>query len=135
MKITVDTNVLVRVATGDDKAQSAQARQIMLSARSVVVPLPCILEFVWVLRSVYRFSRAEVTQAVQALVESSKIVVDAAAVHAGLRVYAAGGDFADGLIAAAGADMGGEVFISFDRKAVRQISATGLTARHVDEAA
>lgn len=133
MKITADTNLLVRVATADDGDQAARARRIMTMAESIVVPLPCILEFAWVLRSVYRFSRDEVAQALLVLIDSNKVTTDAAAVHAGLRVHAAGGDFADGIIAAAGAGMGGEAFVSFDREAVRQIAGIGLAARHASE--
>jgi len=135
MKITADTNLLVRVATGDDDKQAATARQILMTAESVIVPLPCILEFVWVLRSVYGFSRDDVAGALRALIESGKVMTDIVAVRAGLRVHAAGGDFADGIIAASGAGMGAETFVSFDGKAVRQIVLVGLPARHAGELA
>ena len=41
----------------------------------------------------------------------------------------ADGDFADGVIAFEGNWLGGEVFISFDRKAVELLEAKGSTAR------
>ncbi|WP_420240055.1 hypothetical protein ACOBR2_04230 [Telmatobacter bradus] len=47
-------------------------------------------------------------------------------IQAGLRVLAAGGDFADGAIAYEGAWMGGETFVSFDRKTVRLLAQQGM---------
>jgi len=41
----------------------------------------------------------------------------------------AGGDFADGVIAFEGRRLGGDVFISFDRRAVAMITAGGGKAR------
>lgn len=128
MKIIVDTNLLVRVATWDNEDQSAKARDFLTMAEAIVVPLPCILEFVWVLRSVYRFSRDEVAQALGTLIDSRNVIADDAAIRAGLHVYAAGGDFADGVIAASGAAMGGDTFVSFDRKAVARIRSIGIPA-------
>lgn len=135
MKITVDTNLLVRMATEDDEAQARKALQIVSGAERVIVPLPCILELFWVLESVYRFSREEIAQSLLTLTRPANVSTDAAAIDAGLKVHAAGGDFADGVIAAAGAAMGGETFVSFDRKAVARVAAIGLPARNVDEIA
>jgi predicted nucleic-acid-binding protein len=39
------------------------------------------------------------------------------------------GDFADGVIAYEGAWLGGETFVSFDKKAVALLKAQGQTAR------
>jgi predicted nucleic-acid-binding protein len=41
----------------------------------------------------------------------------------------AGGDFADGVIAYEGSWLGGETFISFDKKAVSLIARLGLKAK------
>ena len=51
------------------------------------------------------------------------------AVEAGLAVLEAGGDFADGLIAYEGKFLGGDTFVSFDRKAVALLTKHGHTAR------
>jgi predicted nucleic-acid-binding protein len=122
MKITADTNLLVRAAVVDDEGQAASARKVMAEADAVIVPIAAVLEFVWVLRRIYRFSRPEVARAVETLIASTK-------------VHLAGGDFADGVIAAAGAGMGGETFVSFDRKAISRIMDLGLNARHPAELA
>lgn len=133
MRITADTNLLVRMATEDNEAQARKALQIVSSAERVIVPLPCILELFWVLESVYRFSREEIAESLITLTRPANVSTDAVAIEAGLRVHAAGGDFADGVIASAGAAMGSETFVSFDRKAVARVSAIGLSARHAGE--
>jgi predicted nucleic-acid-binding protein len=49
-------------------------------------------------------------------------------VEAGLTILEAGGDFADGVIAHEGRFMGGETFVSFDKRAVSLISKQGQQA-------
>jgi hypothetical protein len=51
--------------------------------------------------------------------------VDRAAAEAGLTMLAAGGDFADGVIAFEGRRLGGDIFASFDRGAVDPVAAQG----------
>ena len=48
---------------------------------------------------------------------------------AGLAVLNEGGDFADGLIAYEGTWLGGETFVSFDKKAVSLIARQGQQAK------
>ena len=133
MRITADTNLLVRMATRDDERQARAAVQAVSTASQVMIPLPCVVEFVWVLESVYGFTRGEIEAALRILVRMRNVVTDVTAIETGLRVHASGGDFADGAIAAAGAAMGAETFMSFDRKAVSQIKAAGLAAELVTE--
>ena len=52
MKITVDTNVLVRSCMSDDPAQASIAAKILTDAALIAIALPCLCEFVWVLRRV-----------------------------------------------------------------------------------
>ncbi len=65
MKITADTNVLVRAAMMDDRAQGALAARALLEAEAVAVTLPCLCEFVWVLMRGYGRSGAEVAAAIR----------------------------------------------------------------------
>lgn len=104
------------------------ARQAVLGADQAIVPLPCVLEFVWVLESVYRFSSPEIGLAVRTLLNMPNVKVDAAAVVVGLQIFEAGGDFADGAIAAAGSAMGSRKFVSFDRLAVAKLQQIGVSA-------
>lgn len=48
---------------------------------------------------------------------------------AGLAVLDAGGDFADGVIAYEGTWLGGDIFVSFDKKAVALLSIQGHKTR------
>lgn len=133
MKITVDTNVLVRVAVQDDPAQSALAATVMQEASLVAVPLPAICEFVWVLRRGYKLSAALIADAVQRLIKCENVVMNRPAVEAGLSVLAVGGDFADGVIAYEGNWSGAEEFVSFDKKAVSILQSQGNSARLLSE--
>jgi hypothetical protein len=51
--------------------------------------------------------------------------VDRPAVDAGLAVFEAGGDFADGVIGFEGRRLGRPIFTSFDRRAIELVAATG----------
>ncbi|MFA7668915.1 MAG: type II toxin-antitoxin system VapC family toxin [Burkholderiaceae bacterium] len=129
MRLTADTNVLVRAVLQDDPQQAAKAAALLQEAAQIAVPLPCLCELVWVLLKGAKLSRVDVTQAVRALSDSDKVVMNRPAVEAGLAVLAAGGDFADGAIAFEGSWLGGDVFVSFDRKAVSLLEAQGHTTR------
>jgi predicted nucleic-acid-binding protein len=129
MKVAVDTNVLVRAAVRDDPAQASIAAKVLTDAELIAVALPCLCEFVWVLLRVYSFQPADATAAIRALLASANVEVNRPAVEAGLSVLEAGGDFADGVIAYEGNWLGGEAFVSFDKKAVALLTAQGHSAR------
>ena len=118
MKIAVDTNVLIRAAVRDDEIQAMAADRILESAEVIAVTLPCLCEFVWVLRRLYGFDRVDIAAAIRALADTANVTLNRPAVEAGLAVLHAGGDFADGLIAYEGKWLGADTFVSFDRKAV-----------------
>lgn len=65
-----------------------------------------LCELVWVLRRVYRFSSSDCIGAIEALLASASVKVDRPAERAGLQLLAAGGDFADGVIAYGGRQLG-----------------------------
>ena len=129
MKITVDTNVLVRAAVQDNLKQSSQAAKVLQEARLVAIPLPVLCEFVWVMRRGYRMSVSLITDALYRLMNCDNVVMNRPAVEAGLSVLDAGGDFADGVIAYEGNWAGAEEFISFDKKAVAILKSQGSSAR------
>lgn len=129
MKIAVDSNVLIRAVVCDDTDQAKRAAELLTAAESIAVALPCLCEFVWVLRRVYGFSAADVGSAIRALLAASSTQTNRPAVEAGLALLEAGGDFADGVIAFEGQWLGAESFASFDRKAVALLTAQGHSAR------
>ena len=129
MKITVDTNILVRAVVRDDKRQARAAAKLLKEAELIAVPLPCLCEFVWVLRRVYNFGDQDISAAIEALLNASNVAVNRLAADAGLAILNQGGDFADGLIAYEGNWLGGETFVSFDKKAVSLIAKQGQQAK------
>jgi len=129
MKITVDTNVLVRAVVRDDQRQARAAAKLLKEADLIAVSLPCLCEFVWVLRRVYNFAQPDISAALEALLNASNVAVNRPAAEAGMAILKEGGDFADGLIAHEGNWLGGETIVSFDKKAVSLIVQQGQQAR------
>jgi predicted nucleic-acid-binding protein len=129
MRAAVDTNVLLRAVVEDDRKQAAAAAKFLRTAELVAVSLPCLCELVWVLHSVYDFGREEIVEAIESLLDAANVVVNRPAADAGLAVLKAGGDFADGAIAWEGRWLGGETFVSFDKKAVAKIAGLGELVR------
>lgn len=129
MKVAVDTNVLVRAVMRDDPAQADIAAKVLTEAQLIAVALPCLCEFVWVLLRVYSLKPSDVAAAIRALLAAANVEVNRPAVEAGLNVLEAGGDFADGVIAYEGNWLGGEIFVSFDKKAVAVLGTLGQPAR------
>ena len=129
MKVVVDANVLVRAVVRDDPAQTRVAAKVLTDAELIAIALPCLCEFVWVLRRVYNLDRQDIHAALQALLNAGNVAVNRPAVEAGLAMLDAGGDFADGVIAMEGQWLGGETFVSFDRQAVALLDKQGQAAR------
>jgi predicted nucleic-acid-binding protein len=129
VKITVDTNVLVRAVVHDDPRQGRAADKTLKHATLIAVSLPCLCEFVWVLRRVYGLRDTAIATAIRALTNAANVVTNRPAVEAGLAILEAGGDFADGVMAHEGAWLGAETFVSFDKQAVALLSEQGQAAR------
>ncbi len=121
MRVTVDTNVLVRLATRDDPEEADAAREALLKAELIAVPMPALCAFVWVLTAGYKKGAANIAAAIRRLTSNPGVQVDHQAVTAGLHLLEAGGDFADGVIAHQGRALGGEIYLTFDRKAERRV--------------
>ena len=82
MKITVDTNILVRAVVRDDEKQARAAAKLLKEAELIAVPLPCLCEFVWVLRRVYNFGDQDISAAIEALLNASNVAVNRPVVDA-----------------------------------------------------
>lgn len=129
MKVIADTNLLARAILQDDEAQCRMARDLLKQATLIAVPLPCLCELVWILRQGAKLPKEDVAVAIRALLNTDTVVVNRPAVEAGLALLDAGGDFADGIIAHEGKWLGGETFVSFDRKAAALLSKQGESVR------
>jgi predicted nucleic-acid-binding protein len=129
MKITADTNVLVRVVTEDHELQSKVAQTTLKRAELVAISIPALCELVWVLSQGYKIASSDIAEAIRRLTNSENVVVNRAAADAGLALLDAGGDFADGVIAYEGNWLGADTFVSFDKKAVNLLDTRGASAR------
>ena len=129
MKITADTNVLLRASVRDDPKQAASAARMLRAAEVVAVPVAALCEFAWVLRSLYKRPASQVAHSIRSLITSPNVVTHLPAVEAGLAVLDQGGDFADGAIAYEGRWLGAEEFLSFDRQAVTLLRTHGYKAQ------
>lgn len=67
----LDTNVLVRFLVNDDPRQGSIVRSVFLEAERTsamfLVTTPVVLELLWVLKTIYAFSREESVQALDLL--------------------------------------------------------------------
>jgi len=129
MKITADTNVLVRAITGDDERQSKLAEAELAKAGAIAPTLPALCELVWVLSQAYKVPTTDITETIPRLTNSANVLVNRPAVEAGLAMLGTGGDFADGVISHEGSWLGVEAFVSFDKEATKPLVAQGRSAR------
>lgn len=129
MKITPDTNVMVRVLVGDDAEQSEAAEAILKKADVIAISIPALCELAWVLSRGYKTSAENIAASIRHFINASNAVVNRPVAEAGLAILDAGGDFADGTIAHEGNWLGADTFVSFDKKAVKLIEASGGLAR------
>lgn len=126
VKITADTNILVRVIVEDDSGQSRIAEHLLEKASLVALPVTVLCELCWVLTRTYKWRPADIAPVLRTLINSDNVALDRQAVEAGLAMLDAGGDFADGVIAHHGQWLGGETFVSFDQKAVTLLRKQGV---------
>lgn len=129
MKLTADTNVLIRAAVQDQPHQARAAAKLLREAEVIAIPVPVLCEFVWVLRRGYDKSAAAIADSIRRLIAASNVAVDLPVVEAGLAMLDSGGDFADGVIAQQGRWLGGQEFATFDRKAAALLRAHGHDVR------
>ena len=117
----VDTNVLVRLLTDDDEAQTRIAKRIMASG-DTFISSTVLLETEWVLRGAYRFAPNELNEALSALGGLRGVTFEAPNVVAqALNWHREGMDFADAIHLASASRC--EAFATFDRKLAKRAKA------------
>ncbi len=129
MRITPDTNLLVRALTHDDTNQAALAEAALTSVELVAFSLVALCELGWVLSRSYKISATDIAEGIRRLTGGGNVAVDRRSLEAGLAFLDRGGDFADGVIAHQGYELGGDVFVSFDKKAVDIVKDAGEAAQ------
>lgn len=129
MKITADTNVLVRALVEDDARQSRAAQTALQKADVIGISISALCEVVWVLSQGCKIHPAAIAESIRSLLNGATVVANRPAAEAGLAMLEAGGDFADGVIAYEGSWLGAETFVSFDKRAVRLMEVQGKSAQ------
>ena len=117
----LDTNVLVRYLTQDDKTQAARAGRYLAALvargdRAFIGPV-VLCELVWVLRDAYDTPKADVIRTMERILDTTQFEIGSKdLVRQALDAYrTGGGDFADYLIGAMATDAGCEETATFDR--------------------
>jgi predicted nucleic-acid-binding protein len=122
--IAADTNVIVRLLTGDEPHQAARARNLF-EAETVFLPKTVILEAEWVLRHLYRLERLPVNRALEALLSLPNVrCEDEPVVRQALAWNRENLDFADALHLASSPTA--ERFATFDVGLIKGATAAGL---------
>lgn len=123
----IDTNVVVRYLTGDDRAQAVKARGL-IEAESVFVATTVLLESEWVLRSVYGFSGKDVAAALKAFSGLPGITVESPSLlREALDRAEAGMDFADALHLGSSGHC--DTMLTFDRGFIRTARGSSPTVQ------
>jgi predicted nucleic-acid-binding protein len=123
--IGLDTNVLVRFITADDKRQAAQAARLIESRCTPENPgfidRVALCELVWVLSGGHGYAREEIATVIAELLASRDLrIEDSDSVRAALGSYRRGRiEFADALIAQVNLARGCEATATFDRRAAK----------------
>jgi predicted nucleic-acid-binding protein len=121
--IAVDTNVLVRLLTGDEPKQAAAARRLFAS-QPIWIAKTVLLETGWVLRSLYGFEQSAIREAFTKLLGLKNVKAeDESSVAAALALVAHGVEFADAMHL--GSRPPGGQFVSFDRSFVQRAKRAG----------
>jgi predicted nucleic-acid-binding protein len=128
VRITADTNVLLRMLVDDDRAQADRAEDLLDRAEEVVITLPTLCEVAWVLRSAYKYDRTMLAQAIRDLIYQRNVRCSRPTIEFGLDALDAGGDFSDAVMAYDGAWYGGETFATFDERAIATLTRLGHPA-------
>jgi predicted nucleic-acid-binding protein len=115
--LAVDTNVIIRYLTNDHPQQSPRARRLV-DGQNIWVPTTVLLETEWVLRSVYRYTPAQIAVALRKFAGMPRVTVENAALATqALDWVEQGMDFADGLHL--GASHHCEAFATFDTNFIK----------------
>lgn len=120
---SIDTNVLVRLVVRDDARQSTVVLKALAQyakrQQTLLVPITVVLELEWVLRSHYKFGKADFIRTLNALLGTVELVFEAEdALEQSLSTYEDGNtDFPDCLHIALCQKAAALPFLTFDSKA------------------
>ena len=130
---SLDTNVLVRLIIRDDEAQTVLVARLLdrhvRRSESLWVPVTVMLELEWVLRSRYKFAKAEVIRTLSCLLTTMELVFESEdALEQALASYEEGSaDFGEYLHLALAQYGLALPFWTLDAKASKAVGAKLLT--------
>src|ERR1039458_6794249 len=123
--IAVDTNVLVRLLTGDKPSQAAAARRLFAS-EPIWIARTVLLETAWVLRSLYGFETDAIRGAFTKLLGLKNVnTEEESSVAAALALTAHGIELADAMHLCSRPP--GARFVSFDKSFVQRARRAGVS--------
>jgi len=121
--ISIDTNILVRLLTGDDPKQAATAKHLF-EKEHIYITRTVVLETEWVLRFAYKFNVNVIADAFIKLLGQQKVTVeDTHHVAKAVNMLNNGMDFADALHLTCSQR---HPFATFDRKLKAKADAAGM---------
>ena len=98
LPVALDTNLLVRLLTGDDPEQARRVAELIDASPAGCVPIKVVLELEWVLRGAYRLERGAVIAALEGLMAIRQVHLEQEdLVRQALAWHHQGLDFADAL--------------------------------------
>jgi predicted nucleic-acid-binding protein len=118
--IAFDTNALVRMLNEDDENQAKMVQKVVALAErnsvQILILSEVLIETVWVLESVYRCTREDMSQFLKLLISTSTFTFpDSPVIRNAANQYKKGGDFADLLIVSQAKKWQAKKFFSFDK--------------------
>jgi predicted nucleic-acid-binding protein len=118
---SIDTNIVVRVITGDDPVQTPIADRL-IAAEPVLMSATVMMESEWVLRSFFGYSRERLAVALSKFMEIDNVQVeDRERFLWALACFAKGADLADMLHVAM--PKAATSFVTFDQEVARYAGA------------
>lgn len=121
--IAVDTNIVVRLLTGDDPAQAERAKALF-AGDTVFLSKTVVLESEWVLRRLYRIDRGAALEALAGLASLINVrCEDETAVLEAFALARRGMDFADALHLTSSRNA--DRFATFDEDMVKRAKKLG----------
>ena len=127
--ISVDTNIIVRLLTGDDQSQFKRAKALF-AKENIVITTSVVLECERVLRYAYRFTPSEIADALKSLFGLANVnLLESLVIYNAIEWHLYGMDFADAIHLAKSQEF--ESFATFDKnliKSCRDISTIPVKA-------
>ena len=123
--VSIDTNILIRFLTGDDKKQAVKAKKLF-SEENIYITKTVILETEWVLRYAYEFSEDAIASAYTKLLGQKTVIIeDSYHIAQAVSLLNKGMEFADALHLVCSQNY---PFVTFDKKLANKAKASGFEA-------